>query len=192
MKHETCMHAVSVTEKAIVVTEITKQSIDTPNAVAELTCNLCGSYCWRFRDLRLGAWHPPATMPFPIQNDVTAFHRTMDQPIGGPVPAVPPDDRVRLRLRLIAEEFFESFAACTASPETLKQLSDIEHLTMDLIRTTTLFVDLPALVDGLCDLDYVVEGTRVEIGVVGAAVHAEVQRANMAKAAVPAAPTERS
>ena len=43
-------------------------------------------------------------------------------------------------------------------------------------------VDLPALVDGLADLDYVVEGTRIEFGVNGTPVADEVHAANMRKA----------
>jgi predicted HAD superfamily Cof-like phosphohydrolase len=157
-------------------------------ALSHAKCQDCGAYRWRYDDNTIGGWTLPYVAPrlkpkpFPIEDDVTAFHRALGQPVGGPAPAVPPEARVRLRMRLIAEEFFETMAACTANAPALKRLGEIEHLLKELIEVAPISVDLPALVDGLCDLDYVVEGTRVEAGVCGAAVHAEVHRANMAKA----------
>ena len=42
-------------------------------------------------------------------------------------------------------------------------------------------IDLPAFVDALADLDYVVEGTRAVFGVDRRPIEDEVQRANMSK-----------
>ena len=42
-------------------------------------------------------------------------------------------------------------------------------------------VDMEELADGLCDLDYIVEGTRQYFGIPRAAILKEVHRANMEK-----------
>jgi len=100
---------------------------------------------------------------------------------------VPSDERVRLRARLIAEEFFETLEAMfrlgvyeddvVTGPmydnAKIGVLRAIERAEVDVLMTD--------LVDGLADLDYVIEGTRLEFGVNGAPVAAEVHRSNMAK-----------
>jgi len=111
-----------------------------------------------------------------IRANVLQFHRVMDQPVLSE-PQVPPEDRVRMRLRLIAEEFFEALEASLRDPE----LADTREQVFEDIRDCKVIIDLPALADALCDLDYVVEGTRLEFGIDGGPVLAEVQRANMAK-----------
>lgn len=132
---------------------------------------------------------PPSSIPARTQlhRDVFAFHQATHCPVAHE-PCVPPDDRVRLRMRLIAEEFFETLAATTDDGEALQQIGTLEHLTMDLIRSMRVAVDLPRLVDGLADMDYINEGTRIECGVDGAPVAAAVQRANMAKIGGPRRP----
>jgi len=117
-----------------------------------------------------------------IRANVLHFHRVMGQPVLDE-PQVPPEDRVRMRLRLIAEEFFELFYAVTAieSVWALGLLDYFQQQLRGLINCAELKVDLPALADALCDLDYVVEGTRLEFGIDGGPVLAEVQRANIAK-----------
>ena len=50
------------------------------------------------------------------------------------------------------------------------------------IHNAEIKVRLPEFIDATHDLDYVVEGTRLECGVDGAPIAAEVHRANMAKA----------
>jgi predicted HAD superfamily Cof-like phosphohydrolase len=117
-----------------------------------------------------------------IRDAVTHFHRVMDIPVLDH-PQVPSDERVRLRLRLIAEEFFEVLWACGIC---LSETVDLAYLSvMKRIREDQINVDLPALADNLCDLDYVTEGARLEFGIRGAEVLAEVQRANLAKVGGP-------
>lgn len=92
------------------------------------------------------------------QDDVTAFHRAMKQPIGDM--AAPAFGRVGLRLGLIDEERRELQEAADKS-------------------------DIVASADALADLCYVVIGTAVEWGIDLAAVWDEVHRSNMAKVGGP-------
>jgi predicted HAD superfamily Cof-like phosphohydrolase len=120
-----------------------------------------------------------------IRTNVEQFHRVMGLPILDR-PQVPPDDRVRLRLRLITEEFFELLEATIptwASEPWL--LVDVRQKIAKLLTMGEVKVDLPEFADALCDLDYVIEGTRLEFGIDGTPVLAEVQRANLAKAGGP-------
>lgn len=110
-----------------------------------------------------------------IQSQVAAFHLAMrvDCPAR---PTVPSADVVKLRARLIAEEFCETMAALYPASN------------WGAIRTH-LFAqfegepspDMIGLADGLADLDYVVEGTRQAFGIDGEPIAAEVHRSNMAK-----------
>jgi predicted HAD superfamily Cof-like phosphohydrolase len=118
-----------------------------------------------------------------IRANVLQFHRAMDLPVADE-PQVPPGHRVRLRLRMIVEELFEVVGSSIAKKHN-DQLIHIEMWLQNLIDNAELDVDLPSLIDGLCDLDYFVEGTRLEFGVDGGPVLAEVQRANLLKAGGP-------
>lgn len=113
---------------------------------------------------------------------VAAFHLAMGVPTAE-VPTVPSDERVRLRLRLIAEEFFEALEAC--SSEAVAYTSTSKEFVDYAIANMALNVDLPAFVDALADIDYVVEGARLEFGVDGEPVGALVHAANMTKAGGP-------
>lgn len=103
-------------------------------------------------------------------------------------PKVPSDDVIRLRLRLIAEEFFELLEAALRPAMADREWVDLECAKLDveeLIAGGRFNVDLAGVVDALADLDYVIEGTRQELGVDGAPIAAEVHRANMAKMSGP-------
>lgn len=113
-----------------------------------------------------------------LRSQVAEFHKAFGVP-DATTPAVPSDERVRLRLRLVAEEFFELLAASSAL--TRYDLESIEEGVREFIDDTGTVVDLPAFADALADLDYVIEGTRLEFGIDGAPIAAEVHRANMAK-----------
>lgn len=124
-----------------------------------------------------------------IRGQVLEFHRAMEIP-SLETPQVPPDERVRLRLRLVAEEFFEFLEACTydtgkdqaPGDETLQWLREDLNTYID---HALIHVNLPNATDALADLDYVVEGSRLEFGIDGGPVAAEVHRANMTKASGP-------
>lgn len=115
-----------------------------------------------------------------LRQQVAEFHRMIGAPILE-TPQVPADDRVRLRLRLIAEEFFEALAACNISPD-VDGYGPVESAVMEAIDRVELTVDLPELADALGDLDYVIEGSRLELGVDGAPIAAAIHATNMAKA----------
>jgi predicted HAD superfamily Cof-like phosphohydrolase len=114
-----------------------------------------------------------------LREQVAEFHRAVGQPLLES-PTIPAEERVRLRARLMAEEFFETMVAMFSRLER----RSLDYIYSDLkafIDVGVIGVDLPELVDGLADLDYVVEGTRLEFGVDGGPIAAEVHRANMAK-----------
>lgn len=112
-----------------------------------------------------------------IRDQVTEFHVAVGQPILKS-PQVPDDKRVELRAALIMEEAFEVLESLMGSSPYLDHL---KHETLELCWLQEIKVDLEKLADGLADLDYVVEGTRLEFGINGEPIAAEVHRANMTK-----------
>jgi len=125
--------------------------------------------------------------PESVHAQVVAFHVANDQPILKR-PQVPSDDRVRLRLALIAEEFVELLAA---SVSDLFEVGDELRIVTDFLKAAHVRVDLPEFVDALADLDYVVEGTRLEFGIDGDPIAAEVHRSNMSKLGADGKPVRR-
>jgi len=117
-----------------------------------------------------------------LREQVTEFHVAMGQPVRT-VPSLIAEERVRLRAALIVEETFEVLEALFVSG-----LSTMKFTVMHAVQTLPIHVSMVDLADGLADLDYVVEGARVEFGIDGAPIAAEVHRANMAKVGGPIAP----
>lgn len=111
-----------------------------------------------------------------LRRQVSEFHRAFDIAVRSQ-PVIPGDDEIRLRLRLIAEEFFETLSAVIGS-----QFMSEHEAVMTKINEWVIRLDFPEFIDGLADLDYVIEGTRLSFGVNGGPIAAEVHRANMAKA----------
>lgn len=91
-------------------------------------------------------------------NMVAAFHDTFKHPIL-PVPAIPSEDRCKLRVALIAEE-----------------LKELEAAIKDK--------DIVEVADALCDIQYVLSGAILEFGLADKfkVLFEEVQRSNMSKA----------
>jgi predicted HAD superfamily Cof-like phosphohydrolase len=119
-----------------------------------------------------------------LRGQVREFHTTMGQPVAER-PSVPHEDRVRLRAALIAEECLETLAAMLAiREEAMAYLQSVVKVT---IANSHVRVDMVELADGMADLDYVVEGTRLEFGIDGDPIAAAVHAANMAKATGPVA-----
>lgn len=110
-----------------------------------------------------------------IRAQVRAFHEAMSVPSPA-APTVPDAATVRLRARLIAEEFCETMAALYPR----SNWDAICALLMSQFDGEP-SPDMIGLADGLADLDYVVEGTRQAFGIDGAPIAAEVHRSNMAK-----------
>lgn len=115
----------------------------------------------------------------PIDNLVSDFHHAMDIPVADKL-GVPADERVRLRARLICEEFIETIESLFGKSRN-PWIEEAENALATAIESAEVNVDLVELADGLCDLDYVVAGTRLEFGIPGEAVLAEVHKSNMAK-----------
>jgi predicted HAD superfamily Cof-like phosphohydrolase len=91
-------------------------------------------------------------------NLVAEFHNTFKHPVL-PTPAIPAEDRCKLRVALLAEE--------------LKEL-EVAILEKDIV----------AVADAFCDLQYVLSGAILEFGLGEKfkALFDEVQRSNMSKA----------
>jgi predicted HAD superfamily Cof-like phosphohydrolase len=121
-----------------------------------------------------------------LRDQLIEFHTGLDQPVLK-TPQVPDEKRVRLRAALIAEEFFETMEAMFSRAEK-NNISDIQSKMMNLIHDGWIQVNLPELADGMADLDYVVEGTRLEFGIDGGPIASEVHRANMTKVSGPISP----
>ncbi len=121
-----------------------------------------------------------------IREQVIEFHKAMDLPgVGVGPPRVPPDARVRLRLRLITEEFFELLDASLGSTHGSPSLDVRRNDVFRAIEHEPIAINMPEFADAMADLDYVVEGTRLEFGIDGGPIAAEVHRANMAKVGGP-------
>lgn len=108
---------------------------------------------------------------------VMEFHEQFRIPISKDKPIVPEDLRVRLRLRLIAEEFFELLDAAGIPIEK----TTIKESLFNWIECFNVNVNLIDFADALTDLDYVIEGTRLEFGINGEPLESAVHQANMAK-----------
>jgi len=117
------------------------------------------------------------------QKDVAEFHRAMDQAIE-PRPTVPDEKIVRLRGRLVAEEFVE-FLEALLDPEEFGDLKAIKALVMTMVGQGKLRVNVPELADAIGDLKYVLEGTNLAFGIDGEPIWNAIQAANMAKAGGP-------
>lgn len=91
-------------------------------------------------------------------NLVAEFHKTFKHPIL-PTPAIPDENRCKLRVALLAEELKE-------------------------MEVAILEKDLVGIADALCDLQYVLSGAILEFGLGEKfnSLFEEVQRSNMSKA----------
>ena len=120
-----------------------------------------------------------------LRGQVRAFHGA-NGVVDPLTPTVPPDDRVRFRARLIAEEALETIAAMFSDGKGYQSALDrIGFALSSFIKEAPVKVDMVAFADGCADLDYVTEGARQEFGIDGAPIAAEVHRSNMAKVGGP-------
>jgi predicted HAD superfamily Cof-like phosphohydrolase len=121
-----------------------------------------------------------------LTRQVLEFHRQFDHPVADS-PTIPSDDRVRFRARFIVEECLEFITAVLdvehAQGSPRAAIDDVFKTLTFVIDHAPIKVDLDLAVDALADIDYVVEGTRLEFGINGEPIADEVHRANMAKGA---------
>ena len=94
-------------------------------------------------------------------------------------PGLPPAYEIRLRLRLITEEYFELLHSALYGPPKL--LEDLQKDIVRIIDRGEVDVELPEFADAMADLDYLVEGTRQAFGIDGQPIAEAVHAANMAK-----------
>jgi len=113
-----------------------------------------------------------------LRDQVRAFHLEAGAPILE-TPTVPPDDRVKLRLKLAAEEFCELLTACGCGKYAVEDVWDRIRYVVEIAGTGP--VDIVAVADALADLDFVNEGMRLEFGIDGEPIADEVARSNMSK-----------
>lgn len=127
---------------------------------------------------------------FPLSHQVMEFHLAMGQPVHHR-PQIPAEERIRLRAKLIAEEFSEVMSALfdldtsDLPPPFPSRANTLREILKEAIDKAPVKVDMVDLADGLADLDYVVEGTRLEFGIYGKAIADEVHASNMAKVGGP-------
>lgn len=110
---------------------------------------------------------------------VREFHEVFGHPVGDK-PGVPHDDRLVLRLALILEEAIELADALGFATDDIKDSADY-MLNKIGPRVYEDNIDIVAVADALGDLDYVVNGAALEMGIDLPAVTTEVHRSNMTK-----------
>lgn len=125
-----------------------------------------------------------------LSEQVAEFMNAFEQPMRA-TPGVPDRAIARLRLRLIAEEFFELIHAGGVMPETNAYIEydlSLVRLESDVLRfidTMSIDVSLSDFADALADIDYVIEGARLAFGIEGESIADEVHAANMRKVGGP-------
>lgn len=115
-----------------------------------------------------------------VPEQVREFHRAFEQPINT-VPVEPMDARVRLRLRLITEEYLELMESTGPLSPIVKEMLYDHCNSFSSVDPPYDRVDMVEFADALGDLDYVVEGTRLEFGIDGRPIAKEIHRSNMSK-----------
>lgn len=110
---------------------------------------------------------------------VKEFHKTFGHPVAD-APTSIKDDRYILRLALILEEAFELADALGFSTYDIKDSADYMLNTIGP-RVYDKEVDIVAVADALGDLEYVVNGAALEMGIPLPEVVAEIHRSNMTK-----------
>lgn len=113
-----------------------------------------------------------------IRKQVREFHEAFGLPVSM-VPGEPNDRRVKLRLKLIAEEFLELLDSVLSIPR--EAIQTVLNAYIDRFDSVVDAVDIVEFADACADLDYVVEGARLEFGINGKPIADEVHRSNMAK-----------
>lgn len=138
---------------------------------------------WDDEDRALADWHwVPSDSGSKLRRQVTAFHQAFGVPVLDR-PQVPSEERVRLRLRLVAEEFCELLSAAGCPVASLR-IDNLLRESIDQLEGAGDF-NLVEFADALGDLDYVIEGTRAEMGIDGGPIADAIHASNMAKVGGP-------
>jgi len=115
---------------------------------------------------------------------VEHFHRVLDIPVLTE-PQVPADERVRLRVTLITEEYFELMEATFAGTEGPNVFDELRGRVLVAIEDEWVDIDVPEFADACADLKYVIVGSELEFGFDGRPVFKGVHEANMRKVGGP-------
>ena len=110
-----------------------------------------------------------------LRDQVSAFHRAFGVAERS-TPGIPDDETVKLRLKLIGEEFCELLEACGyrgASIAIWGRLTDALSAAPKM--------DLVAAVDALGDMQYVISGTYLSVGVDDEPITDEIHASNCTK-----------
>lgn len=112
-----------------------------------------------------------------IHKQVQEFMRAGEQEMPE-TPTIPTPEILSLRVKLILEETFELVFACfpigperAAISEQLENICDPRFFDPDMVE----------IADALGDLDYVVEGMRLALGIDGSTIANEIHKNNMTK-----------
>lgn len=120
-----------------------------------------------------------------LKQSVTEFHRAFGVPVHDK-PTVPSDERVRLRARLMAEEFFETLEAMFDQEGVAADvISDARASLKYLVDRCYVKVDLVGIADGLADQIYIAQGSALELGIPLEECVREVCRSNSTKLGAP-------
>lgn len=162
----------AIADARLFISKSVASSLDTAKAQVSQLARLFESETTKAQLLRVAPSAPQS-----LKSQVMDFQRMLGRP--EPLAPTSQDDAVvKLRMRLIAEEFFETLESAFMSESWPTEL---KKATLEKISASQSYVDLANLADGLADLDFVVEGTRQEFGIDGAPIAKLVYDANMAK-----------
>ena len=116
-----------------------------------------------------------------LSEQVREFHLVYGLPIES-LPAVPEKAQLKLRLKLIAEEFCELLESSGVELDPLECNDSLYDKILHSIeyRLNGEF-DMVGVADALGDIDYVVEGMRLVCGIDGKPIAHEIHRSNMSK-----------
>jgi predicted HAD superfamily Cof-like phosphohydrolase len=114
-------------------------------------------------------------MPNKLNQQVREFSEAFNVAIRD-TPGIPDDDTVKLRLKLIGEEFCELLEACGYRGASIAIWS---RLTDALSAAPKM--DLVAAVDALGDMQYVITGTYLSVGVDDEPITDEIHASNCTK-----------
>ncbi|WP_402466038.1 pyrophosphohydrolase domain-containing protein [Isoptericola aurantiacus] len=119
---------------------------------------------------------------------VREFHEAFDVPVGDAPDLGLPADRLRMRYRLVAEEFAELTGAILGPDARVV----VEQAVDAVIEGSTANADLVQTADATGDLRYVLHGLELECGIPGEQVFAEIHASNMAKVGPDGRPLRRA
>ncbi len=114
-----------------------------------------------------------------IRTHVAQFHHIFGFPVLH-TPQDPSEEVLRRRLRLITREYLEVLEAAFDTDGN-PHWAAFKSTIMRVVEEAPIDFDLVAFIHELGDLDWCVEGTRLECGVQGVPVMLELARANLEK-----------